>query len=269
MRTFAQHFGQDRAAPADLDTLRPSGTDPAQLAFSSGTTGEPKGVLHTFDTVWTARAPYDRLGLGAGDVVLMASPVTHQLGYLYGVLMPLCLGLTVVYQDVWDAATMLDLVETHGVTWTMAATQFVVDAVRAQRAAHRRLDSLRHVVSCGAPIPASWTARHARCSAPSSSPSGDDGERDRHHDRARTTPTRSSPTATANACPGSRSGSSTPRERRWRRARSDGCRPPARPRRSAITNAPRSTPPASSTAGSTPATWPGGAPTGASGSPAG
>jgi cyclohexanecarboxylate-CoA ligase len=158
LRSFDHHFmrqhWEDRYPAAELDALRPAGSDLAQLIFSSGTTGEPKGVMHTFDTVWAAaRAVSGRLELGAGEVVLMASPVTHALGFLYGVLMPLCLGMKVVYQDVWDASRMLALVEAEEVSWTMAATPFVVDAIRAQRTERRRLDSLRYFVSGGAPIP--------------------------------------------------------------------------------------------------------------------
>lgn len=160
LRSFTDHFvrspWEERVDPAALEALAPSGDDLAQLAFSSGTTGEPKGVLHTFNTLGMgARGPFDALGLTPTDVVLMASPVTHQLGFLYGVLMPLRSGLKVVYQEVWDAATMLEMVEQEQVTWTMAATPFLVDAIRAQRVERRNLDSLRFVVSGGAPIPSS------------------------------------------------------------------------------------------------------------------
>jgi cyclohexanecarboxylate-CoA ligase len=72
--------------------------------------------------------------------------------------MPLSRGLTVIYQDVWDASTMLELVERYRVSWTMAATPFIVDAVRAQRGAPRDLESLRYVVSGGAPIPSALVA---------------------------------------------------------------------------------------------------------------
>lgn len=144
---------------SELDALRPAPDALAQIAFSSGTTGEPKGIMHTFATLGLqARAPFDLLGLDADGVVLMASPVTHALGFLYGVLMPLSRGMKVVYQDLWDADAALDLVSSERVTWTMAATPFVVDAVRAQRARPRDVSSLRHVTSGGAPIPAPLVA---------------------------------------------------------------------------------------------------------------
>jgi cyclohexanecarboxylate-CoA ligase len=158
VRSFEEHFvrqhWEDRYPAAELDALRPAGGELAGLMFTSGTTGEPKGVMHTVDTIWAAaRAVSGRLELGAGEVVLMASPVTHALGFLYGVLMPLGLGMTVVYQDTWGASRMLALVEEEQVSFTMAATPFVIDAVRAQRTERRRLDSLRYFASGGAPIP--------------------------------------------------------------------------------------------------------------------
>ena len=74
-----------------------------QLIYTSGTTGEPKGVMHTANTVMANIIPYaERLRLGSGDVVLMASPMAHQTGFMYGLMMPIMLRASVVLQDVWD-----------------------------------------------------------------------------------------------------------------------------------------------------------------------
>src|SRR5574340_109663 len=63
-----------------------------QLIYTSGTTGEPKGVMHTANTALSNLVPYaERLRLGAADVVLMASPMAHQTGFLYGLMMPIVL----------------------------------------------------------------------------------------------------------------------------------------------------------------------------------
>jgi cyclohexanecarboxylate-CoA ligase len=125
-----------------------------ELQFTSGTTGEPKGVQHTPNTIWAGtRALGDTVPLGPGDVTLMASTLAHQTGFLYGIVEPLAKGQTVVYQDVWDPAAFLDLVERHEVTFTMGATPFVADAVAAQQANPRDLATLRAFVCAGAPIP--------------------------------------------------------------------------------------------------------------------
>src|SRR5207302_4194441 len=99
---FVDTAWEDKHPAAELDARRPAFDDPAQLMFTSGTTGEPKGVLHSHDTMDVGlRAVSEPLGLGGDDVVLMFSPLGHQTGYLYGMCMPLKYGMKLVLQDVW------------------------------------------------------------------------------------------------------------------------------------------------------------------------
>lgn len=138
--------GRDRVAVAADDL--------AQIQFTSGTTGEPKGVCHTYNTLWAgSRTMGEPLGHDASDVVLMASPLAHQTGFLYGIVMPLATGMTVVYLDVWDPDRALELCDAEGVTWTMGSTTFVIDALAAQRRRDRPLRTLRRFTCAGAPIP--------------------------------------------------------------------------------------------------------------------
>ncbi|WP_433517574.1 AMP-binding protein [Nonomuraea sp. CA-143628] len=137
-------LGQPEAGPDDL----------AQVMFTSGTTGEPKGVMHTHNTLYAGiRTEAEALGLDEDLVVHMGSPLTHQAGYLYCFLMPLQLGGRAVFQDVWDPDVMLGLVESEGVNFGMGATTFVVDAIAAQRARPRDLRTLDSFACGGSPIP--------------------------------------------------------------------------------------------------------------------
>ncbi len=138
----------------ELHRRRPEPDDLMQIQFTSGTTGEPKGVLHSHNTVWSGgRAVSEVYGLDASDTCFMASTLAHQTGFGYGMSTPLSLGMTVVYQDQWDADACLELVEREGVVWTVSATAFAMDLIAAQRHRPRDLSSFRFFICGGAPIP--------------------------------------------------------------------------------------------------------------------
>ena len=138
----------------ELTRRRPSADDLLEIQFTSGTTGEPKGVLHSHNTVYSGGRAVDEIyGLGPDDVCFMASTLAHQTGFGYGMLVPLAQGMTVVYQDVWDADQMLDAVAIEGVSWTLSATAFAMDMIAAQRRRPRDLGSFRYFICGGAPIP--------------------------------------------------------------------------------------------------------------------
>ncbi len=84
-----------------LTRHRPDPDDVTQLIYTSGTTGEPKGVMHTANTAMANILPYaKRMQLSSSDVVLMASPLAHQTGFLFGLMMPIVLQCGAVLQDI-------------------------------------------------------------------------------------------------------------------------------------------------------------------------
>lgn len=146
-----------------LAWLRPDPDDVVELIFTSGTTGEPKGVLHTPNTLGAAvYAAIAALGLSGDDVVHLASTFGHQTGFLYGVVLPIALGARAVYQDVWDPGAFVRLVEEEGISFSMGATPFLADIVRAPNLAEHALGSLRTFICAGAPIPQPLAVEVAR-----------------------------------------------------------------------------------------------------------
>lgn len=128
--------------------------DVCQLAYTSGTTGEPKGVMLTSNTVLCNVRDYaDRLRLTADDVVLMSSPLAHQTGSLYGTTMSVARGMTLVLQDVWRPERATEIIRDEGVTFTMGATPFLVDLCAQAETDPDAFASLRVFVCGGAPVP--------------------------------------------------------------------------------------------------------------------
>jgi cyclohexanecarboxylate-CoA ligase len=124
------------------------------LMYTSGTTGEPKGVMHTANTLFANINGFiERLELTGGDVVLGASPMAHLTGFGYLAMMPLALGATTVLQDVWDGARALEIIAAEGVTFSMASSPFVADLCDAAEAGGTVSAAFRTFCCAGAPIP--------------------------------------------------------------------------------------------------------------------
>jgi cyclohexanecarboxylate-CoA ligase len=139
----------------DILTRSRSGPDDiTQLIYTSGTTGEPKGVMHSANTLMANIHPYaERLKLGRDDVVLMASPMAHQTGFMYGLMMPIMLRASAVLLDIWDPAKAAALIRAEKVTFTMASTPFLTDLSRVVAASGKGAPSLKTFLCAGAPIP--------------------------------------------------------------------------------------------------------------------
>ena len=145
---------QDPQAQAILTQHRPGPDDVTQLIYTSGTTGEPKGVMHTANTVMANIIPYaQRLKLDANDIVLMASPMAHQTGFMYGLMMPIMLQESAVLLDMWEPLKAIDLIRAEGCTFTMASTPFLTDLAKNVAESGQAVPTLRTFLCAGAPIP--------------------------------------------------------------------------------------------------------------------
>jgi acyl-CoA synthetase (AMP-forming)/AMP-acid ligase II len=149
-----------------LRATAPAGPDPNAVKlvlYTSGTTGAPKGVLHSHNTIMSEiDAAIQFWGIDARDVVLMPSPVTHITGYLYALELAFAAGVKVVLMERWDAGAAVDLIAAHGVSFSVGATPFLKELVAAVEARATALPSLRRFMSGGAPVPPEVVQRAAR-----------------------------------------------------------------------------------------------------------
>lgn len=150
----------DRAA---LDGVVPTPDMTAQLLFTSGTTGEPKGVTQLSKNLVRAVSMEVRhLGLNAGDAIWVPSPLAHQTGFLYGMTLALVLGVPQIVQSEWDAKRALESLNAHGATFVQAATPFLSDLVKAVEEGGEMPRKLRIFVATGATVPRGLAERAGR-----------------------------------------------------------------------------------------------------------
>src|SRR5947209_6768110 len=144
--------------PMDADTVM-------RMAFTSGTTGNPKGVMHSHNTTLAAaRILNGDLGLAADDVMMIWLPLGLNWGYLTLVQSVLA-GAKAVLLDRFRPAGALDLIERERVTYIPTAPASLTALLQEPDMARRNLSSLRFVVSGGASAPVE-TIRAWRCAAP-------------------------------------------------------------------------------------------------------
>jgi cyclohexanecarboxylate-CoA ligase len=142
---------------------RPGPDELTQLMYTSGTTGEPKGVMHTHNTlIGTALRFMATVGLTQRDAVLMPSPLGHQSGFLYGMGVALALKTRLVLQDVWNPGLAAELIAREEAGYTFASAAFLADLANHPGLDAQQLRSLRYFVCSGAPIPGALVERASR-----------------------------------------------------------------------------------------------------------
>jgi 3-phosphoshikimate 1-carboxyvinyltransferase len=151
----------------DTDAIvarKPGPTALSQLFFTSGSTGEPKGVLHRYDALTrAAMMEVEHLGLGRDDTIYIPTPLAHQTGLLYGMWLAFALGSTQVIQDIWDPHVAARALREWDGTFVQAATPFLADLVRVIDAGEEVAPpALRIFVVTGAAVPRALAERATR-----------------------------------------------------------------------------------------------------------
>ena len=139
-------------APAPIAAVDPD--DTKVVLYTSGTTGNPKAVRHSHNTL--AKALDNGVmawGLDEQDMMLMPSPVTHVTGYVNGIELPFFTDTNVLLMESWVVDRAVELIETHHATTCVSATPFLRELVDAARHQGKDLPSFRLFACGGAAVP--------------------------------------------------------------------------------------------------------------------
>jgi len=156
-------IAQAPALPA-LPALPAVSPDAIKLVlYTSGTTGRPKAVLHSHNSLIRATLLCaTHWGIRPGDTTLMPSPVTHVTGFSHGIEMPFYGETRCVLMEKWDAAQAADIIEREQVSFTIGATPFLQELMDVAERGGRTLPSLRLFPCGGAAVAPETIHRVAR-----------------------------------------------------------------------------------------------------------
>jgi acyl-CoA synthetase len=155
-------FGKLLAAEPMSGTLAADPAGPALIAFTSGTTRDPKGVVHSHQTLGFETGQLAGLYPPDRGHQLTSAPVGHFIGMINAFLIPVLDGTPVNLADAWDPAAVLELIRTDGLTVGGGAPYYLTTLIdHPDFTPDEHLRQMKYAGLGGAPIPAAITERLA------------------------------------------------------------------------------------------------------------
>ena len=134
-----------------LPTLDPDAV--RMILYTSGTTGQPKGVLHSHNSMHALICQLrDHWQVRPGDRFLVPSPIAHIGGSIYAFESPLLLGASAVLMDRWNADDAVEIIRANRCTHIAGATPFLEQLLTAAEGAGTRLPELKLFICGGASV---------------------------------------------------------------------------------------------------------------------
>lgn len=126
---------------------------PALIGWTSGTTANPKGVVHSHQTVCAEIMQLGATQPSNRPPLLMANPISHAIGMLGALLIPVVQGRPVHLLDQWDPTVVLDLIIAEDLCAGGGAPDFLTSLLDDPQCDERHLERLHYQGMGGAPIP--------------------------------------------------------------------------------------------------------------------
>ncbi len=128
--------------------------DLAAMPYTSGTTGRPKGCMHTHGSLMAIIGVAGVLhGVLAADTLLAVAPFFHVTGLQMTMNVAIYQGATLVVMTRWDRETALELITRLGISIWIAIPTMVIDLLGSPNVSREKLASLRHISGGGIAMP--------------------------------------------------------------------------------------------------------------------
>ncbi|MBT5938571.1 MAG: benzoate-CoA ligase family protein [Rhodospirillaceae bacterium] len=144
-------------ASKELEAVELKPNDPALWMYSSGTTGKPKGVVHSQKSIFSAEHLMGELmGVGPGDRIYGSSKLFFAFSLAHCFLAPIRLGATVILYPEWpDAASVAAIVEKYKPTILLSVPTFYRNMLRDGVAENQDFKNVRYYLTAGEKLPRS------------------------------------------------------------------------------------------------------------------
>jgi acyl-CoA synthetase len=150
--SMLDHEPIEAPAPVDPDA-------PALVAFTSGTTRDPKGVIHSHRTIGFESRQLDYLFPRGGPPEIVGAPVGHFIGMVNAFLGPLLRERPISLVDEWIPGEVLDLMRTEGLGVSGGSTYFLLSLLDHPAFSPEHLALMPFAGLGGSPVPVAVTQR--------------------------------------------------------------------------------------------------------------
>jgi acyl-CoA synthetase len=151
---FRERRWEDEVPIDSLKENKPDANDILAILFTSGTEAQPKGVLHTHNTITSGEKSFAQaLELTSDDVCFMPSPLAHATGFAHGINLPMIMGGKSVSLDIWEPEEALKIIDKEKCTYGMGATPFVRTLLDCPNLGKYDISRMRFFLCGGAPVP--------------------------------------------------------------------------------------------------------------------
>ncbi|MCH7872961.1 MAG: AMP-binding protein [Planctomycetes bacterium] len=148
--------GKTTLVPGEMDAPQRDGSDTGVILYTSGTSGDPKGVCLSFENLAAnCRSCAEHARMNPDQVFLSLLPQFHSFGLTALTILPLTLGATVHYLPRFSPVTVVNTIAERKVSVFIAVASMFSALIRTKRADREALSSLELIISGGEPLPAS------------------------------------------------------------------------------------------------------------------
>jgi len=144
------------------EVIRVDPDAPAVIAYTSGTTADPKGVVHSHRSLLAEIRQLAAIQPSIRRPMLIGAPVAHAIGMLGGLLLPIYRGQPMHLTDAWNATAVLDAMLRADLNAGSGATSFLLSLLDSPHFTPAHAAKMDFLGLGGAPVPGAVAERAER-----------------------------------------------------------------------------------------------------------